>query len=180
MEPQDLTSENFAFIITAASTRSELLAAMRAESSTCLPLSNRVSDIAQQFKTDRRQLAEIVETELNEQRRDFICDLVFHPDIDDATLTKVYDSGLCTVELAHRAGPPALLEKIANEHRIEEAVLTLLLNYYASDAYTNAQFTEFIRRFASVHSVQYELNNKTNIPDHKRTLGKRVLAGLPE
>ena len=180
MQPQDVTPDNFASILTSDFRRSALLASMRAETGSFLPLTNRVAEVARQFKTNRDELSQIVAAELRAQRDDFIGDIVFHPDMDERALMQVYESGRCTVALAHRAGPPSLLERIAREHRIEEAVLTLLLNYYATDQYSESQFVDFVRRYADVHGVRYELENKTNIPDHKRELGLRALAELPK
>lgn len=180
MRPEEVTPETFASVITSDSHRSELLAAMRAETGSFPPLANRVSEVARQFTTDREQLAQIVSAELCDERDDFIRDIVFHPAIDESTLMQVYESGLCTVDLAHRAGPPSLLERIAKEQRIEEAVLTLLLNYYATDDYSESQFEEFVRTFGDIHGVRYEVENKENIPPNKRRIGQRVLAELPE
>ena len=180
MQPQDVTPENFASIITSDASRSKLLAAMDAETGSFPPLINRVSEVARQFKTDRNQLAQIVFAELRAECEDIIRDIVFHPDMDESTLMKVYESGLCTVDLAHRAGPPSLLERIAIEHRIPEAVLTLLLNYYATDDYSESQFADFVRAYGDIHGVRYEIENKELIPERKRQLGQRVLAELPK
>lgn len=144
------------------------------------PLINRVSEVARQFKTDRDQLAQIVSAELRTECDDFICDIVFHRDMDESTLMKIYASGRCTVDLAHRAGPTSLLERIAQEYRIEEAVLTLLLNDYTTDDYSDSQFADFVRAYADVHGVRYEIENNANIPEHKRLIGQRVLAELPK
>jgi hypothetical protein len=137
METQDVTTENFASIIMCDSTRSQLLSAMRAETGSFLPLLNHVSEIARQFETNSQRLSRIVAAELDAKCDDFLRDLLFHPAINESTLFQIYDSGLCTVDLAHRSGPPSLLERIAKEQRIEEAILTLLLRYYASDAYSD-------------------------------------------
>ena len=117
---------------------------------------------------------------MHAKRDDFLRDLVFHPEIDESTLFQIYDSGLCTVNLAHRSGPPSLLERIAKEQRIVEAVLTLLLSCYATDDYSDAQFIQFVRDYGDVHGVRYELENKQNIPEHKRRLGLAALAEKPK
>ena len=171
-----MTAENFASIIMCDSTRSQLLSAIHAETGGFLPLVNHVSEVARRFETNRKQLSRIVAAELDAKCDGFLRDLVFHPEIDDSTLFHVYDSGLCTVDLAHRSGPSPLLERIAKEHRTEEAVLTLLLRYYATDDYTDSQFVQFVQAYGDVHGVRYELENKQNIPEHKRKLGLEVLA----
>ena len=180
MQPQDVTPENFASIMTADASRAELLAAMRAETGHFPPLINRVSVVARQFQTDRDQLAQIVCAELRAGCEDFLRDIVFHPDLEESSLMKIYESGLCTVDLAHRAGPASLLERIAREQRIEEAVLTLLLNYYATDNYSESQFADFVRAYGDVHGVGYEIENKANIPKRKRQLGQAILADISE
>lgn len=178
MQPQDVTPENFASIVTASSARSELLAAMHAETGSFPRLINHVAEIARQFITDSEQLAQIVAEELRDGRDEFIRDIVFHPDIDESTLMKVYESGLCTVALAHRAGPSSLLERIAKEHRISEAVLTLLLNYYATDEYSKSQFAEFVRTYGDISGVRYEIENNGSIPAKKRLVAQRILAEM--
>ena len=94
-------------------------------------------------------------------------------------LLVIYDARLCVIALAHRSGPFWLLDRIAKEHRIEEAILTLLLDYYATDDYTESAFTHFVREYADVHGVRYELQNTSNIGHHKRNLGIQVLAEMP-
>lgn len=180
MQTHDVTEENFASIIMCDSTRSQLLSAMRAETGTFLPLLNHVSQVARRFETNRKQLSRIVKAELDAKCDDFLRDLVFHPEIDDSTLFQVYDSELCTVDLAHRSGPPSLLERIAKEQRIEEAVLSLLLHYYATDDYTESQFVQFVQAYGDLQAVRCELENKQNIPEHKRRLGLEVLAQKPK
>lgn len=180
MLPQDVTLENFASIVTSKSSRSDLLEAIRAETGSNLPLTNRVSGIARLFDADSIQIAQIVSAELDANCDDFLRDIVFHPNIDESTLMQILDSGLCIIDLAHRIGPPSLLERIAKEHRTSEAVLTLLLKYYASDDYTESQFSDFVRAYSDVHGVRYEIENKNNLPEAKRQSGQRVLAELPK
>ena len=180
METQDVTAENLASIIMCESMRSQLVSSMRAETGSFLPLLNHVSEIARQFETNRQQLSQIIAVELDAKRDDFLRYLVFHPEIDESTLFQIYDSGLCTVDLAHRSGPASLLERIAKEQRMEEAVLTLLLRYYATDDYTDSQFVQFVRDYGDVHGVRYELENKQNVPEHKRKLGLEALPKMPK
>jgi len=92
---------------------------------------------------------------------------------------RVYESGLCLTALAHRSGPFELLDRIARDHKIEEAVLTLLLDYYATEKYSVAQFVEFVRAYRSVRGVRYELTKKTNIPEPKLANGRAAIGEAP-
>ncbi len=179
MKIEDVTAENFGSIMMCDSTRSHLLSAMRAQTDSSLSLMNHVSEIAEQFETNRQQLTQIVTAELQANRDDFLQYIVFRSDIEESILFQIYDSGLCLIQLAHRSGPASLLERIAKDERIEEAVLTLLLSYYATDEYSDSQFVRFVRDYADVHGLRYELENKRNIPEHKRRLGLEVLAEKP-
>lgn len=175
MHPDLITIENFAAVLLDESSRNQLLAAMKAESGGHLPFRNHVSDVAGAFQVDSDELDRIVSNELSIPSEDFLNDIVFHPGMRESTLLRIYDSGLCLTALAHRTGPFALLDRIAKEHRTEEAVLTLLLRYYATDSYADTQFEQFVQDFQDVHSVRYELQYKRNIPQTKLAIGRSVI-----
>lgn len=178
MRIESLTTDSFASILLNDSTRTELLGAMRSETGSCLPLRNHVSNLADCFTTTVSELDQIVDIELSARRQDLLDDLVFHHQISETALWKIYEAGLCLTSLAHRAGPVGLLERVAREHRIEEAVLTLLLDYYATDEYSVSQFMTYVREFQDIHGVRYELQHKSRIPAHKRQQGLEVLNKL--
>ncbi len=173
-----LRLRNFASIITSSVSRGELLEALQAESGRFPPLINRVSEIAQQFHVDSEQLSRIVSAELMTDSDEFLREIVLHPNIDEPTLTMVLESVDALLNLRTRSGPPWLLERLAREHRISEAILTLLVNHYATDSYTDAQFVDFVRAYRDVAGVRFEIEKKKSIPEAKRQSGQRVLDGL--
>jgi hypothetical protein len=178
MRIEDVTISNFASLIALPATREKLLIAMRAKQGSYLLLSNHVSNVACQFETNPDDLDQIVRRELESNCEDLLRDIVFHAKLREDTLIKIYESGFCLIELAHRRNPFTLLDRIAREHAIEEAVLTLLLDYYGTDSFTEDEFIQFIRDFYAVRGLQYELKNKMRIPEAKRVIGQATLAEM--
>lgn len=179
MQPDDVNVKNFEAILSTTHLRSQLLDSMRHESGTHLPLANHVCKIASQFHTSPDELAQLTDAELSHGCEDFLQHMIFHADMQSSTLMRVYESGLCLTALAHRSGPFELLDRIARDHKVEEAVLTLLVDYYSTDHYSVAQFIDFVRAYRTVRGVQYELTKTTNIPEPKRAGGRTAIGETP-
>jgi len=178
MEITEVTTENFSSILFDNEKRSRLLAAMSNECGFFPPLINHVSKIIRKFKTSSEEIDHIVTIELDAGRDEFLCGLIFHPEMDESTVFRIYEAGLCITHLAHRTGPFTLLNQIAKKYRIEEAILTLLLDYYSTNKFTNLEFIQFIQEYSDIHGVRYELLKKTRIPEEKRTLGQQLLVKI--
>lgn len=172
---ESITEENFASIMRDESMRNQLLAAMRKEEGVFPPLLNHVSEVASRFVTSTSELDNIVDVEVAEKREDFLCDIIFHPRISESALFHIYEAGLCIVDLAHLAGSFRLLERIAEEHRVDEAIMTLLIDYFAAEEFSDAQFTEFVQKYRDIPCLQYNLKNKETVPERKRRLGLSVI-----
>lgn len=71
-----------------------------------------------------------------------------HPDTPHDLLLEIYESGLCLDDLGHRQGPRVLLEKLANEAKYPEAILTLAIQFYTDSSITVDEYNGFLRRHA--------------------------------
>lgn len=66
-------------------------------------------------------------------------------DTPEDVLVDLYERGLFLTELAHRKGPRRLLERIARETRFPEAVVTLAIELYTSQAESVSDFQAFLQ-----------------------------------
>jgi hypothetical protein len=73
--------------------------------------------------------------------------LVSRPDIPDEVLRELLDVGLFIDELGHRAGPKWLLEKLADQFKYPEAILTLVKVAYTNREESPEQFELMLSRF---------------------------------
>lgn len=89
-----------------------------------------------------------VHQELAAQRHERLPWFASHPDTPEDVLFEVCDLGLCLIELGHRSGPRALLQRLASRHRYPEAVLTLATELYTSPTESTADFEAFASQHA--------------------------------
>lgn len=82
-------------------------------------------------------------------------------DTPEDVLVDLYERGLFLTELAHRKGPRRLLERIARETRYPEAVITLAIELYTSNAESAAEFQAFLQEHSDsrwmLESVAHQL-----------------------
>lgn len=76
-----------------------------------------------------------------------VCWFCSHPETPEDVLLELCVRGVCLDELGHRNGPRKLLEKLAEEHRYPEAVLTLALALFEDSAEPAAAFATFLKRY---------------------------------
>ena len=71
-----------------------------------------------------------------------------HPATPDELLIEIYESGLCLDELGHRKGPRILLQRMANETKYPEAIVTLGLQLYTDAGVSSDEFARFLNQHA--------------------------------
>jgi len=69
-----------------------------------------------------------------------------HPEAPEDLLVELCDRGVCLDELGHRQGPRKLLEKMADEHRYPEAILSLAICLFEDSGEPAERFAEFLNR----------------------------------
>jgi hypothetical protein len=89
---------------------------------------------------------EAARTHLDKHQIDELKWLVSHPAAPESLLIALCDRGLFLVELAHRSGPRTVLEKLAEEHRVPEAILSIGKKLYTDPSESTRAFTDFLER----------------------------------
>lgn len=103
-----------------------------------------------------------------------------HPMTSEDLLLEIYESGLCRDDLGHRQGPRALLEKLANEARYPEAIITLAIQLYTWDDESPHDFGQFLARHADHLWMLESLARRTASTPEKEDLLCAVAASHPE
>jgi hypothetical protein len=150
--------------------RDALLAAMRAEHGTRLPLTNRYEVVAPRADATPEQLRAVMAVLTRPDRRydALIAALTFHPQMPEEILLHLAEQDCCVVALAHRPEPRALLEYIAHTYGIDEAISTLALNYYSADSLE--AFTAFITRHQAEKGLRWRLARATHLTAAQRAV----------
>jgi hypothetical protein len=95
----------------------------------------------------RKWVEAAAQSQLDQEHLAALRTLALQPAASEELLLLMCDRGVCLVELGHRTGPKQLLEKLAEQHKIAEAILTL-----AKDRYTNAsESTDSLQTFLNQH-----------------------------
>jgi hypothetical protein len=160
MDTAEITPESLSEILLDRDRREVLIAAMRREHGSHLPLSNRVADIAAKCVIDSSRLDRVVDILLERDSDDdhLVLDwLVFHPAMREESLIRLLDCGRCIGSLAHRSGPEYLLLRLAREHRYPEAILTLALYHYGPDAARREDFLAFVNEYVYMEWLRESL-----------------------
>ncbi len=159
-------------ILLSSQERAELLATIEAEQGTNLPVTNQYDEIAQECLASPADIRAVVETLLVEGMRRLIEPFIFHANTPEDVLWWLYedDDEHFLVALAHRSGPQALLERIAEEHQISEAITTLALDYYGTAEASDQAFANFIKRYREDNMLRYNLERSSKLSPHKREL----------
>jgi hypothetical protein len=169
--PEDVTPQSLPQILRDKPLRTSLLAALKAEQGSVLPLHCRVSESTPKCQATTEELDELVGILLREDETDrFLRELVFHPSVSDQTLFRVLDAGRCIDSLGHRAGPEQLLLRLAREHKYPEAILTLALYTYALAAVSEEQFLSFVREHIGLKWLRSSIRRRgeARFSGHKR------------
>jgi hypothetical protein len=129
MLPSDLTKESLIPILLDAARRQQLVTTMAQEQGTHLPLKNHYAGVAahcQATPEELRAVTAILRTRHYRKTR-LLDALLFHAHMPDDVLLDLAHQRRWVTPLAHRAGPRALLEYIAQTYRYSEAITTELL-----------------------------------------------------
>ncbi len=103
-----------------------------------------------------------------------------HSETPEDVLLELCDRGICLDELGHRRGPRKLLEKLAEEHRYPEAVLSLAIELFESAAEPAADFADFISRHAdNAWMLETLACRGAASSGEKETAFLRAIAGQP-
>jgi hypothetical protein len=133
---------------------------MRRETGSHLPLCNRVAKVAPACEATGPELDRLTDSLLERDEGDdgyVLYWLVFHPAVQDRTLSRLLNRGRCIGSLGHRPGPEHLLLRLAREHRFPEAILTLALFHYGTRAHRREEFLSLVREFVDVKWLRTSL-----------------------
>ncbi|HVA47260.1 MAG TPA: hypothetical protein VNH11_12905 [Pirellulales bacterium] len=98
----------------------------------------------------------------------------------DDLLLATYESGLCLDELGHRQGPRWLLEKLANEARYPEAIITLAIQLYTDARESAEDFRVFVERHSDHFWMLDTLVRRNPSCAEKESILERAIAVHPE
>ena len=162
MTTEEITKENYISIISNTKRRERLLAALKREEDSYLPLINHCDQIGQSCVATPEQLRDAVRILMKLSWRagahdHLLSPLVFHPHIPEDVLADLLNENRCLVDLIHRSGPLWLLERLAEKEPDCEAVTTLALNYYSQDEYSIEKFAEFLQAHKEDETLKYVL-----------------------
>jgi hypothetical protein len=166
-------------ILLSSQQRAELLATMDAEEGTNLPVTNQYHAVAEACTASPEEIRTVVETLLTDKMYRLIKPFIFHANTPEDVLWWLYeldDLVDFVVALGHRSGPQALLERIAEEHQMREAITTLALSYYGTAEASDQAFANFIRRYREDYMLRYNLERSSKLSPQKRELARAVLA----
>jgi hypothetical protein len=151
--------------------RAELIKLVEAEQGTNLPLTNLYEKVAEQCEASPQQLRETVRnliTLYGNKNKWLIEPFIFHFNIPDDVLYDLYERGIFIIALAHRKGPQELLELLASDYQISEAITTLALNYYLPDQAQPGKFLEFVAKYRNDQMLRRNLLKSPKLSDDMR------------
>lgn len=182
MQDVSLSVANVLPVLMDRTERHRLLAALRAEHGGRLPLRNRYAEVARRCVATPPQLRGVALAVLQDEPPEdadlLLSELVFHPDMPDDLLLHLLDRGLCLAELGHRAGPRALLERMAAELGFSEAITTLALEYYGVEGADPEAFVAFVQRHRGNPMLQEALRRAPHLPEPLRRRALALLDGV--
>jgi hypothetical protein len=150
MQELSLSVANVLAVLMDRQARGALLEGLRREGGGGVPLRNRWSEVARRCAATAPQLRGAAFAVMQDEAPDdadlLLADLVFHPLMPDDILLHLLDRGLCLAELGHRAGPRALLERLAEQHGYSDAITTLALEHYGAEGTDPEAFLAFVTR----------------------------------
>lgn len=172
MKKKKLTRENFIEFLSDAKQRKKLIAALREETGSHLPLINHCWKLAETCEATPQQLRDIAHQlmKLKGKKGDYdslLCFFARHPLMPDDVLREMLDQKRCICDLGHLAGPQWLLERLAEEEKFSEAITSLALYYYGKKKYTTAQFAEFITKHKDDYMLRYNLTRQHGLAPKK-------------
>jgi hypothetical protein len=95
--------------------------------------------------------------------------LLWHPAAPDDLLLALCDQERFITILGHRAGPIALLERLAERHAYPEAITTLALHHYGVDNYPLDAFVAFVRKHRGCFMLEHNLREGSRLsPERQR------------
>lgn len=151
--------------------RAELIKLVEAEQGTGLPLTNFYEEVAEHCEASPQQLRETIRNLINRygnKHRWLIEPFVFHPNVSDDVLYGLYERGTFIIALAHRKGPQELLERVASDYQIGEAITTLALDYYLPDQTHPEKFLEFVAKYRNDQTLRRNLLKSSKLSDDMR------------
>jgi hypothetical protein len=157
--------------------RAELRSALGQEQGSHLPLTNLYSDLAFTAE-DAARLGTAVFALLEDEAEgpdDMLLEpLLSNPATPHDALWAAYRRGRGITALAHRRGPRALLEALAEEHSYSEAITSLALFHYAQE--DDAFFRAFVERHRGDFMLRCNLRRSPLVPDPRRALVADLIA----
>jgi hypothetical protein len=178
MEQLQLTARPIIEILLDASLCQALVDALAAEHGRHLPIHHQYHRLALHGEATAEQLRQVLHTLIE---RDYsvghtlIGPLIFHPNMPDDLLLELCEHERFITPLAHRRGPHWLLEKLAKEHRISEAITSLALYYYATDNYSDDEFKAFIYQYQDDFMLRWNLKPPRHFSKAKHQIALSLL-----
>lgn len=121
-----------------------------------------------------------VRQELLAKREENVRLFCVRDDTPEDVLVDIYEQGIFLKELAHRKGPRRLLERIARETRYPEAVLTLAIELYTSNAETVVDFQTFLREHSGSYWLLESLAHQPPTTEEKTQAFREIAARHPD
>lgn len=152
MNQEPLTESSLFSILMDPEQRTNLIAQIESEEDTDLPVSNLYAEVGERCEASPEQIRQVVNKLLDSygNEHDWLIEpFIFHPNIPDDVLSELYRRNAWTVALAHRKGPQDLLERLAEEHNVSEAIITLALDYYLGDQLQVNKLVEIVQKHKS-------------------------------
>ena len=95
-------------------------------------------------------------------------------------LLELCDQGRCLDELGHRKGPRRLLEKMAEQHRYPEAIVSLGLTLYTSEQESLVSFAKYLERHKEQSWLLECLARNDASSSEKEQLFLETMSALPQ
>lgn len=126
-----------------------------------LELSNEMWEYIFNFQPASISIDQLIVNLHREKLYNLLDPLLFRNDISDEILMGLSDDPKIVDQLGHRKGPLKLLWKIAREHEIPEAILTIGNSYYCDPEISSETFGDFIKQFVHVEWLMRSLIHQT-------------------
>lgn len=175
MNIADLTKDTLIPILLDSARRQQFVAALRQEPDNDCPLFfqyEQVAPVCHATPDGLRAVVALLRT--RPYRALHLLDaLLFHPQLPEDVLLDLARDPRWVTPLAHRQGPRALLEYLAQTYQTSEAITTLALSYYPHDSADI--FAHFLAQHRDNAMLRYNVPNSPALSKKQRSLAAALL-----
>jgi hypothetical protein len=172
-----VSEDTFVELILSDELRRELLALLRRRAASAPSAAALIGVVASKCVATPGQLREAIDVlraEGSSAADVVLFELLMHPDVPEGVLLRFVDDDRFLAALGHRRGPRGLLEALAKKHRYPEAITTLALMHYGTKQAPAPAFREFLREYADVPMLEYNLQRPTQLDASKQRIVREV------